>query len=142
MWLMLQQDEPGDYVIGTGVSHSVRDIVERAFACVGLDPAEYVRQDPELTRPADIEEVVADPSQGEAGARLGGADRLRRADRDDGRGRSQRGFGAGPVPSPAAPTVPGPDSRPDRLRQQPDQPAARAEQRVDQLESDPPRCAG
>jgi GDPmannose 4,6-dehydratase len=61
MWLIMQRDEPADYVIGTGVSHSVRDIVERAFACVGLDPAEYVRQDPELTRPADIEEVVADP---------------------------------------------------------------------------------
>jgi GDPmannose 4,6-dehydratase len=61
MWLMLQQDQPGDYVIGTGVSHSVRDIVDRAFACVDLDPAEYVRQDPELIRPADIEEVVADP---------------------------------------------------------------------------------
>jgi GDPmannose 4,6-dehydratase len=61
MWLMLQQDQPGDYVIGTGVAHSVRDIVDRAFACVDLDPAEYVRQDPELIRPADIEEVVADP---------------------------------------------------------------------------------
>jgi GDPmannose 4,6-dehydratase len=63
MWLMLQQDVPGDYVIGTGVSHSVRDIVDRAFACVGLDPDQYVRQDPALTRPADIEEVVADPSK-------------------------------------------------------------------------------
>jgi GDPmannose 4,6-dehydratase len=63
MWMMLQQDEPDDYVIGTGVSHSVRDIVDRAFAHVGLDPDDYVRQDPELTRPADIEEVVADPAK-------------------------------------------------------------------------------
>ena len=63
MWLMLQQDEPADYVVGTGIAHSVRDIVERAFACVDLDPAQYVRQDPELTRPADIEEVVANPSK-------------------------------------------------------------------------------
>jgi GDPmannose 4,6-dehydratase len=63
MWLMLQQDEPGDYVIGSGVSHSVRDIVDRAFAHVDLDPDAYIRQDPKLTRPADIEEVVADASK-------------------------------------------------------------------------------
>jgi GDPmannose 4,6-dehydratase len=69
MWLMLQQDEPGDYVIGTGVSHSVRDLVEAAFACVGLSADDHVRIDPELARPADIEELVADPSR--ARERLG-----------------------------------------------------------------------
>jgi GDPmannose 4,6-dehydratase len=61
MWLMLQQDDPGNYVIGTGVSHSVRDFVEAAFACVGLSADDHVRVDPNLTRPADIKEVVADP---------------------------------------------------------------------------------
>jgi GDPmannose 4,6-dehydratase len=69
MWLMLQQDDPGDYVIGTGVSHSVRDLVEAAFECVGLRADDYVRIDPKLARPADIEEVVADPSK--ARERLG-----------------------------------------------------------------------
>jgi GDPmannose 4,6-dehydratase len=63
MWRMLQRDEPGDFVIGTGVSHSVRDFVDAAFACVDLSADEHVRIDPELARPADIEEVVADPSR-------------------------------------------------------------------------------
>ncbi|HEX6586564.1 MAG TPA: GDP-mannose 4,6-dehydratase [Solirubrobacterales bacterium] len=63
MWLMLQQPEPGDYVIGTGVSHSVRDLVDVAFACVGLSADDHVRIDPELARPADIEELVADPAK-------------------------------------------------------------------------------
>ena len=62
MWLMLQEDEP-DFVIGTGVSHPVRDFVDAAFACVGLSADDHVRIDPELARPADIEEVVADPSK-------------------------------------------------------------------------------
>jgi GDPmannose 4,6-dehydratase len=63
MWLMLQQDEPEDFVIGTGVSHSVGDFVDAAFACVGLKREDHVRIDPDLARPADIEEVVADPSK-------------------------------------------------------------------------------
>jgi GDPmannose 4,6-dehydratase len=63
MWLMLQQDDPGDYVIGTGVAHSVRDFVDAAFACLDLRSDEHVRIDPDLARPADIEEVVADPSK-------------------------------------------------------------------------------
>jgi GDPmannose 4,6-dehydratase len=63
MWLMLQQPEAGDYVIGTGISHSVRDLVEVAFACVDLSADEHVRIDPELARPADIEELVADASK-------------------------------------------------------------------------------
>ncbi|MFL5908075.1 MAG: GDP-mannose 4,6-dehydratase, partial [Solirubrobacterales bacterium] len=50
-------------VIGTGVSHSVRDLVDAAFACVGLSADEHVRVDSELARPADIEELVADPSK-------------------------------------------------------------------------------
>ena len=63
MWLMLQQPGADDYVIGTGVSHSVRDLVETAFACVGLKADDHVRIDPDLARPADIEELVADASK-------------------------------------------------------------------------------
>jgi GDPmannose 4,6-dehydratase len=63
MWLMLQQENPEDFVIGTGTSHSVRDLVEFAFAAVGLKAEDHVRVDPELARPAEIEEVVADASK-------------------------------------------------------------------------------
>ena len=63
MWLMLQQDEPEDFVIGTGVSYSVRDLVDFAFESVGLSADDYIRIDPELARPAEIEEVVADASK-------------------------------------------------------------------------------
>jgi GDPmannose 4,6-dehydratase len=63
MWLMLQQEEPDDYVIGTGVSHSVRDLVRTAFEAVDLDYEQYIKVDPELARPAEIEEVVADPAR-------------------------------------------------------------------------------
>src|SRR3954452_7592194 len=63
MWMMLQQSEADDYVIGTGVSHSVRDLVDVAFACVDLRPEDHVRIDPSLARPADIEELVADASK-------------------------------------------------------------------------------
>ena len=61
MWLMLQQEQPDDFVIGTGVAHSVEDFVDAAFASVGLKREDHVRIDQELVRPADIEEVVADP---------------------------------------------------------------------------------
>jgi GDPmannose 4,6-dehydratase len=63
MWLMLQQEAPGDFVIGTGVPHSVQDMVRIAFECVDLDYGEYVRTDPDLTRPAEIEELAADASK-------------------------------------------------------------------------------
>jgi GDPmannose 4,6-dehydratase len=63
MWLMLQQEDPEDFVIGTGVSHSVRDLVDFAFQAVGLKPEDHVRIDPERARPAEIQEVVADPSK-------------------------------------------------------------------------------
>jgi GDPmannose 4,6-dehydratase len=69
MWLMLQRDEPDDFVIGTGVAHSVRDVVDVAFGHLDLDPEEFVRIEPSLERPAEIEEVVADPSK--AGRELG-----------------------------------------------------------------------
>ncbi|KPK80094.1 MAG: GDP-mannose 4,6-dehydratase [Gemmatimonas sp. SM23_52] len=63
MWLMLQQDEPGDYVIGTGVEHSVRDLVKLTFGCLDLDWQEYVVHDDRLLRPAEVEHLVADPSK-------------------------------------------------------------------------------
>jgi GDPmannose 4,6-dehydratase len=63
MWMMLQQDAPDDYVIGTGVSHSVRDLVEVAFDRVGLDPDSHVRIDPELLRPAEVDNLIADRSK-------------------------------------------------------------------------------
>ena len=64
MWLMLQQPEPDDYVIGTGVTHSVREMVELAFRCAGIDDwRRFVRTDERFLRPADVEELVADPSK-------------------------------------------------------------------------------
>jgi len=58
MWLMLQQQEGGDYVVATGIQHSVRDFVEAAFAHVGLDYRKYVVIDPQLIRPADVETLL------------------------------------------------------------------------------------
>src|SRR6476659_1110390 len=63
MWLMLQREQPDDFVIGTGVSHAVGDFVDAAFACIGRKREDHVRIDPDLARPADIEEVVADPGK-------------------------------------------------------------------------------
>lgn len=63
MWQMLQQEEPDDYVLGTGESHSVREFVERAFAYVGLDWQEYVKIDPRYFRPTDVEELVAEATK-------------------------------------------------------------------------------
>ncbi len=63
MWLMLQQDQPGDYVIGTGEMHSVREFVERAFAVVDLDWHEYVSIDPRYYRPAEVDALQADFSK-------------------------------------------------------------------------------
>ncbi|MDQ3950151.1 MAG: GDP-mannose 4,6-dehydratase [Gemmatimonadota bacterium] len=68
MWLMLQQDAPDDYVIGTGHTCSVRDLCAAAFAAVGLDYRDYVVQDPRFFRPAEVDLLVADPSK--AAARL------------------------------------------------------------------------
>jgi GDPmannose 4,6-dehydratase len=62
MWMMLQQDEPGDFVIGTGQDHSVRNFVDAAFAHAELEPAQHVVEDPALLRPADVDHLVADPS--------------------------------------------------------------------------------
>ncbi|GIW53491.1 MAG: GDP-mannose 4,6-dehydratase [Gemmatimonadales bacterium] len=63
MWRMLQQPNPDDYVVGTGVMHSVRDVVEVAFSHVGLDWRDYVKIDPALIRPAEVDHLQADPSK-------------------------------------------------------------------------------
>jgi GDPmannose 4,6-dehydratase len=60
MWLMLQQDVPEDFVIATGQAHSVRDCVNVAFEHVGLDPAEYVKTDEALMRPAEVDHLIGD----------------------------------------------------------------------------------
>ena len=66
MWSMLQQDAPSDYVVATGISHSVRDLVETAFSHVGLDWRDHVRTDARFLRPADIEHLVGDASKARA----------------------------------------------------------------------------
>jgi len=63
MWLMLQQDQPGDYVIGTGESHSVQEFVQLAFSAAGLDWQKYVEVDPQYFRPAEVDNLVADASK-------------------------------------------------------------------------------
>jgi GDPmannose 4,6-dehydratase len=63
MWLMLQQAEAEDFVIATGIEHSVRDCVDIAFAHAGLDPDDHVRIDPRHLRPAEVDHLVGDASK-------------------------------------------------------------------------------
>ena len=64
MWLMLQQDEPGDFVIATGIMHSIEDLVQRAFAEVGIeDWQSYVRQDQRFFRPAEVDLLIGDATK-------------------------------------------------------------------------------
>ena len=65
MWRMLQQPEPGDYIVATGKTHSLAEFIERAFAEVDLDWRDHVVQDPALMRPSDIAAGQADPSRAE-----------------------------------------------------------------------------
>ncbi|MFZ9630241.1 MAG: GDP-mannose 4,6-dehydratase [Ilumatobacteraceae bacterium] len=61
MWMMLQQDEPDDYVIATGKTHSIRDLLDRAFGEIGIDDwTPYVRQDPKFFRPAEVDLLIGD----------------------------------------------------------------------------------
>ena len=69
MWLMLQQDEPDNYVIATGETHSIREMCEVAFGHVGLDYKDYVMCDERFFRPAEVDLLVGDPSK--AGRQLG-----------------------------------------------------------------------
>jgi len=63
MWRMLQRDQPQDYVVGSGETHSVRELVELAFAHVGLDYRQYVVSDPKYYRPAEVDLLLADPAR-------------------------------------------------------------------------------
>jgi GDPmannose 4,6-dehydratase len=63
MWLMLQHSEPDDYVIATGQTHSVRELVETAFGCIGLEWQKYVVQDASLIRPAEVDLLIGDYSK-------------------------------------------------------------------------------
>jgi GDPmannose 4,6-dehydratase len=63
MWLMLQQPEPDDYVISTGIAHSVQDLVEIAFSRAGLEWQKYVKLDPRLIRPAEVDHLIGDSSK-------------------------------------------------------------------------------
>jgi GDPmannose 4,6-dehydratase len=69
MWLMLQQDEPEDFVIATNETHTVRELVDVAFAHVGLDPGDHVKQDPRFMRPAEVDQLIG--SYDKAKDRLG-----------------------------------------------------------------------
>ena len=64
MWRMLQQDEADDYVIATGATHSIKELLEAAFAVVGIDDwVPYVRQDPKFMRPAEVDLLIGDPTK-------------------------------------------------------------------------------
>jgi GDPmannose 4,6-dehydratase len=63
MWRMLQRPTPEDYVVGTGRTHSVRELVEVAFSHAGLDWRDYVVTDPAFIRPAEVDLLIADPTK-------------------------------------------------------------------------------
>jgi GDPmannose 4,6-dehydratase len=63
MWLMLQQERADDYVVASGISHSVRDLVETAFGHAGLDWQKHVVLDPKLLRPAEVDHLVGNPAK-------------------------------------------------------------------------------
>jgi GDPmannose 4,6-dehydratase len=63
MWLILQQDQPEDFVIATGRTHTIRRFVELSFEAVGLNYQDYVVQDLQFMRPADVDPLVGDPSK-------------------------------------------------------------------------------
>ena len=63
MWLMLQQDTPGDYVVATGETHSVREFLQEAFSHVGLNWEQYVKIDPRYFRPSEVDELCGDPAK-------------------------------------------------------------------------------
>jgi len=66
MWLMLQQDEPDDYVIATGETHTVREFLEEAFSHVGLNWKDFVEHDARYERPAEVDMLIGDPSKAKA----------------------------------------------------------------------------
>ena len=70
MWLMLQQQKPLDYVIGTGEQHTVEEFLSIAFQHVGLDFKDYLKIDKNLFRPAEVETLLADPINSKKKIRL------------------------------------------------------------------------
>jgi GDPmannose 4,6-dehydratase len=67
MWLMLQQDQPDDYVIATGETHTIHELLEQAFAAAGIDDWEHlVESDPRFTRPAEVDILTGDASKARA----------------------------------------------------------------------------
>ena len=77
---MLQQDEPDDYILASGIGHTVAEFAERAFAHVGLGAGDHVRVDPSLRPAARADPAVGDPSRRAGAARLAADARLRAAD--------------------------------------------------------------
>jgi GDPmannose 4,6-dehydratase len=63
MWLMLQQEEPADYVVATGATHSVREFLEESFSMLGLDYRDFVEFDPRYIRPSEVDLLLGDPSK-------------------------------------------------------------------------------
>ncbi len=63
MWMMLQQETPEDFVVGTGETHSVREFVDQAFQCVGLNYKDYVVADPRFLRPSEVDQLISDPTR-------------------------------------------------------------------------------
>src|SRR5262249_13376773 len=63
MWMMLQQDEPDDYVIATGETHSIKDLLDHAFGYAGMEWKKYVKVDPHYYRPAEVELLMGDASK-------------------------------------------------------------------------------
>ncbi len=63
MWLMLQQDEPDDYIVATGETHSVREFLDEVFGCLDLDWRDYVEIDPQYLRPTEVDLLLGDPSK-------------------------------------------------------------------------------
>jgi GDPmannose 4,6-dehydratase len=66
MWLMLQQDQPDDYVVGTGQTHSVRELCQVAFGHLGLNYQDYIKTDSRFIRPADVDLLVSDSTKARA----------------------------------------------------------------------------
>ena len=80
MWMMLQQDEPDDYVIATGETHTIREFLDDAFTLAGIDDWEpYVKQDPRFYRPAEVDLLIGDASKARDEARLEAACRASRS---------------------------------------------------------------